>query len=297
MKICICICLSEKNKHFSIKSIKSLNKIIIPSNYEVEFAFVIQKNFYYFKKKISKLVLLNKKNFFLTTSKNGIPYARNTFLKFIKKKKYIYLGFLDDDCIIDKFWLVNMIKVMDSNNPDIITGPQLHNVRNNKINEYFKIIEPKYDDNQKIKWAATNNVFFKKKILDNNKVKFDIRLNNIGGSDQLFFSNLWQKGCKIIWNKKSKVIEGSHLERNNLYWFLIRNFRYGFSGYYIDKYLKVNTNRFIFNLGKILYLFVQTIFNLIFIIKKNNFVISLFYFFRLIGRLYAILGFKVKKYY
>ena len=34
--------------------------------------------------------------------------------------------------------------------------------------------------------GSTNNVFLKKSAL-NNKIKFSLKLNNIGGEDQLFF--------------------------------------------------------------------------------------------------------------
>ena len=169
--------------------------------------------------------------------------------------------------------------------------------KNQKIKNYFDIIEPNYNHKQAIRWAATNNVFFKKKLINMHQIKFDNKLNNIGGSDQLFFHNLFLKGHKILWNKRSKVTECFFEERNKISWFLKRNFRYGYSGHYIDSSVNKKFYGILVNISKIILLLMLSLFNLIFLIKASKRGISLFYFSRSMGRLYALLGFKLRKYY
>ena len=78
---------------------------------------------------------------------------------------------------------------------------------------------------------------------------------------------------------------------------MLRNFRYGYSGYYIDSSVNKKFYGILVNICKIILLLILSLLNLVFIIKASKRSISLFYFFRLLGRLYALLGFKLKKYH
>jgi hypothetical protein len=297
MKICICLCLSKKNKRFLNKSINSINDLFIPSGYKLDLSFVLPNNFYYQKHLIKKKIILKCVNLkFLFQSKVGIPFARNTFLNYVRPKDYDFLGFIDDDCSVDKYWLFNMAKLMKLEKPDIIGGPQHHKTKLEHINNYYNLIEPNYKNKEKVKWVATNNAFFNKKIITEQNIEFDVRLNKIGGSDQLFFKNYSFKGYKLLWNKNAIVTEHNSEERNKLKWFLLRNFRYGYSGYYIDKTIYGTKKGFLINIIKILILILISILNLFFLFFKKKRALALFSFSRLIGRTYALIGHKVKKY-
>ena len=177
---------------------------------------------------------LNKIDFVvLKSTKDNIPYSRNIFLKFIKDQNFRYAGFFDDDCIIDKDWLLNMIKFINQNNCDIVGGPE-HKVKNIKFKNYYDILEPRRKHGELVKWVATNNCFFSKKIVKS-KILFNTQLANYGGSDQLFFRKLYKEKFIIKWNMKSYTIENYNLQRERKLWFLKRNLRYGYSGNLIDK--------------------------------------------------------------
>ena len=60
----------------------------------------------------------------------------------------------------------------------------------------------KFKNFQKINWCPTNNVMLKKDIINKTTIKFDVRLKNIGGSDQLF-NKLSLQGFEIRWNKEN----------------------------------------------------------------------------------------------
>ena len=156
----ICICTYKRNESLEkcLKSLKKLNntkkiKIIIliidnTTNYE-SFNLIkkIKKNFVY------KIIQINEK-------KRGVVHARNKALKKLKDLNPQYVSFIDDDCTVNRFWLINILKIIKKIKADIITGPQIYFKSKKKIN-YTKYFEKKYDSNiKRVKWAATNNVFF-----------------------------------------------------------------------------------------------------------------------------------------
>ena len=59
------------------------------------------------------------------------------FLKFIKNKEIQYAGFLDDDCSVDKDWLLNMVKFVNQNDCDIVGGPQKHKINDDSFTDYY----------------------------------------------------------------------------------------------------------------------------------------------------------------
>ena len=194
--------------------------------------------------------------------KIGIPFARNRALSVLKKINCEFVCFFDDDCEVSKNWLDSMIKIQKISNVDIITGPQI-----SKSKKFFiKVLERENKHLAKVDWAATNNVFAKKKAITNSNIKFSQKLNKIGGSDQLFFLTLNKNGKKIIWNENAIVTELRDKKRENFRWFLRRNIRYGTSSIVIYSEL---------------YGFVSAIF--ICIIKSfSEFLRFLFYFFTIL---------------
>ncbi len=161
MNIYICSLLSKKNFKFLNSHLKSLSSLKIPGNCKLKIIFVLSP-----KIRIAKSLaknFLNKNNFsIIESAKDNIPDSRNIFLKFLKNKNVQYAGFVDDDCIIDKNWLLNMVKFIEQNNCDIVGGPQYHEVRNDIFQKYYDVLEPIRHHGQLVKWVATNNCFSQK---------------------------------------------------------------------------------------------------------------------------------------
>jgi GT2 family glycosyltransferase len=177
----------------------------------------------------------------------------------LKKLNPKYVSFFDDDCTVDKFWLINVLKVIAYKKADIVTGPQIYpkEINSKKIN-YAIFFEKKVKGNiSKVNWAASNNVFFKYKVISKQNISFDIKLNKFGiGEDQLFFSILNQKGFKIYWSKNIKVYEKIHNHRLNIKWLVSRSYRLGVLGHYIDVKLYGVIFGYLINyLKSLLYLF------------------------------------------
>mgnify|MGYP001167533072 FL=1 len=293
MNIYICSLLSKKNFKFLNSHLKSLSRLKIPGYCKLKIIFVLNP-----KIRIANSLLknfLNKINFsIIESSKDNIPDSRNIFLKFLKNKNVQYAGFVDDDCIIDKNWLLNMIKFIDQNNCDIVGGPQYHEVRDDVFQNYYDVLEPIRHHGQLVKWVATNNCFFSKKVFSKSKIFFDSTFACIGGSDQLFFSKLNKKRFVIRWNKKSFITENSNYEREKRSWFLKRNLRYGYSGNLIDKKIYGKVSMVIIFI-KLFYLVSFASF-LVLIPSRKNYIKVSFLLLRAVGRLIGLLNYKPKKY-
>ena len=282
----ICICTYNRNKSLST-CLESIAKLNNPTKIEIKILIIDNtKNFQSFshikkrKKKFKyKVIQINE-------VKRGVVYARNKALKKLRYLNPEYVSFIDDDCTINKSWLTNIFKIVKKNKADIVTGPQIYSENKKKIN-YTKYFEKKYNQNiTKVKWAATNNVFFSYNIIKNKNLIFDKMLNKFGmGEDQLFFSKLHKKGYKIYWSKNVKVYEKNHDHRSNILWLIKRSYRLGVLGYYIDKKLYGVLNGYFVNYSKSIFYFLK-VFTFIFtIFNKNSRIKIINFLFRFFGRL------------
>ena len=297
MKIAICICFSKKNEIYHHKIINNLNIIKIPKECNLSFYLVVNNNPTKLIDLIKKIITNKKINIFILNSvKKDIPNTRNIFLLKIKNKNLDYVGFLDDDCKINRNWVYLMTNFITKYKCDIVGGPQYHKVTNLKYKKLYNILEPPNTNKQNIRWVATNNCFFKKKILDKTNLLFNQYLKNIGGSDQLFFRKLKKKGFSIMWNSKASIEEYLQVDRENYIWFLKRNFRYGYSGLIIDKNIYGKKIGYLMNISKIILLFFLSLINLFLIFREYNLIRSLFYFVKGCGRLVSMFGYKINKY-
>ncbi len=293
MNIYICSLLSKKNLKFLNSHLNSLNKLKIPGNCKLKIIFVLSPKINVTKNLLKRF--LNKIDYSIIESiKDNIPYSRNVFLKFLKNKNVQYAGFVDDDCVIDENWLLNMIKFFDQNNCDIVGGPQYHDVKNKVFKNYYNVLEPTHYHGQLVNWVATNNCFFSKKVFSISKVFFDIKFASVGGSDQLLFSKLNKKRFIIRWNEKSFITENFNAEREKRAWFFKRNLRYGYSGNLIDKKIYGKIGLIIIFI-KLIYLISIALF-LLLIPSRRNYIKSSFLFLRATGRFIGLFNYKPKKY-
>lgn len=291
--ISIIICTRKKNENL-IKCLRSLKHFGLKYKFNL---IIIENNL---KKTLKKIDLkkLNLKNnfkiFYHTEKKIGIPFARNKGLKILKKVKSDFVCFFDDDCEISNNWLNEMIKTQKKYDADIVTGPQISKSKNILL----KALERKNKHLSEVKWAATNNVFAKVKIILDAKLWFTQKLKNIGGSDQLFFLKLYNQGCKIIWNSNSKVFEQKNIERENFTWFVKRNVRYGTSSIIIFQELYGKYSGIYFCILKFIYeLLLSVLFLTIFFLSPRlNFFKSLQYFLRSLSTFLGIFGLRYKEY-
>ena len=168
------ICVTTYNRNLSlIRCLKSINNLYVVPNVKIKIIVVDNSIGRISIKPLKKL----KKSFkykiiHLHEKRRGIVYSRNRFLGKVKKINPQFICFFDDDCVVDRFWLKNVFKIIKSTNAEIVTGPQLSLKKNylNKSNiiNYSRFFEKKYKSNiQKVNWAASNNVFLEYNIIKN----------------------------------------------------------------------------------------------------------------------------------
>ena len=291
MTLVICICTYNRNLSL-IRCLKSINKLHLISNIKIKIIVVDNSN----KHSSLKLVKKFKRSFKykiiqLHEKRRGVVYARNKCLHEAKKINPKFICFFDDDCIVDRFWLKNVFKVIKFTNAKIVTGPQLPLKKKSsnylKQVNYSQFFEKKYKENlKKVNWAASNNVFLEYDIIKKHGLFFDKALNKFGiGEDQLFFSKLNNYGYKIYWSKAIKVFEDIHEHRLNLKWLIKRSFRLGVLGHYIDINIYGKFMGFIINYLKCIYYFTKAFIN-IFLCFNSKFQFQILnYFSRFYGRL------------
>lgn len=287
-KIIACI-VSRKFNVKLLNLLKSIDQNVLPLNTIIEKVIIFNSNVkenYKFNK------FYKKKTKILIEPKKGVSNARNKCLDFLRINKFNYACFFDDDTQICKNWFIENIKFIKKF-PDvkIVGGPQIFQTRK----KYIKSLELNYSHGEKVRWVSTNNVFFKKEVLNNNLI-FEKKLNKIfQGEDQLFFSQLNKLGYTLRWNSKSYVKEYLNLNKNNFNWFLSRNFKYGLAGGFIDIKLygtvfgnMMNFLKLIYNFLKLLTYMPRVLFNKIYFFNCLGIVLRIF------GRLIFLLGLKKK---
>ena len=220
MNFLICICTYKRNRDL-ILCLKSIEKVLLPFDSNIQIVIVdntINNNSHLTVKNICKKFKF--KILYINEKKRGIVNARNRCLKEAKKINCDFISFFDDDCTIHRNWFQNILKLIKYYDADIMTGPQVYKQNEKNTSEIFE--KKIYKNNTLVNWAASNNVIFKKNIIKKENIYFDKKLNKFGvGEDQLFFATLNKLGYKIIWSKKLKVFEKTHLHRNSLKWVLI----------------------------------------------------------------------------
>ncbi|OJX30065.1 MAG: hypothetical protein BGO86_05860 [Chryseobacterium sp. 36-9] len=140
---------------------------------------------------------LNKNVTFLDEKKTGSYAARNKALTVATGK---YVGFTDSDCIPDKNWIKNAVKIFE-NKPEVDRiGGKIKLFYPNKNVSIADLYDETYAFPQKDYveggFAVTGNLFVRMKVLDNNY--FDEELES--GGDLKWGLNSTKKGFSIVYS-------------------------------------------------------------------------------------------------
>ena len=130
VNISVCICSRYFNNNL-MKLLESLKKnknkryflkiVIIFNNLKKIESREIKKIHKIYKPSLIKI---------LYEKKIGVSHARNKFLNYIKNKNTDFCCFLDDDCVVKKNYFLNYIKIIDKEDCNIFTGPQVYKSKN-----------------------------------------------------------------------------------------------------------------------------------------------------------------------
>jgi succinoglycan biosynthesis protein ExoM len=162
---------------------------------------------------------------YATEPRQGISHARN---KSVALAKGNYIAFIDDDEIPSPNWLLTLYSAMDTYNADGIVGP---------VVPMFESPPPEWLSRGRLYFwrfknlatgdlmntGATGNSLIKKSLTQIETPPFNIVFNLSGGEDSIFFSNIINKGYRIVFCKEAEVQEFVETKRMSLKYLLKRN--------------------------------------------------------------------------
>jgi glycosyltransferase involved in cell wall biosynthesis len=175
----------------------------------------------------------------------GISNARNAGLSNAKGK---FIAFIDDDEIVDERWLANLLKTQIKSDADVVFGPVMpmmpssrgdlcelslenlltHSVEHPSGTEIAsKLLVPFWArDRRAYPRLASGNFLIRRQSPNVSSLRFDPRLGQTGGEDDLFFNQMLVDGARFVWCAEAVAWEHVPPERLSLRYAIMR----GFSG-------------------------------------------------------------------
>ncbi len=168
-------------------------------------------------------------------SKGSVPKCRNFAVRMAKNK---YLGFVDDDCILDKKWTENGLKSIKKNKTAYVLGKTLllnpHNI--------FALAQYSRDDywkNYNSQIFDTKNAILNLDVIKKSKLQFDEKCQKefYDSADFDFDFALKKAGLKGYFCKRMTLL---HKETTNFDRFKKRAYCRGYLAKYLDRKWKLN---------------------------------------------------------
>lgn len=163
---------------------------------------------------------------YFTYPVKGLSNVRNELVKRAMDEEADYILFIDDDEYPHPDWINELVRTALSNNADMARGPVIPVFEEgipSSIRFWFK--RKDYENNEKIKAVATNNLLVKTETLKKLKIRFDERFNFTGSEDAYFGMQMYEKGASLYWTTKAVVYEFVPRDRTNLSWLIKRKHR------------------------------------------------------------------------
>ncbi len=175
---------------------------------------------------------------YLYSPLKGVSKARNLG---IAKAKGSLLAFLDDDCLVNKNWVEEIIKSCKSHPTSVIMGKNVDGIPNNSFSliENFRTKERfekelyKSGDAVYAKWLDTKNFALSKRIVLQHKLYFDTRFDNYSRGEDIDLSMRLEKlSIPIIFCRTCIV---RHFGATSLIEFLKKEFSKGKGRFHLEK--------------------------------------------------------------
>ncbi len=185
---------------------------------------------------------------FVAQKKLGLAYARN---KGAELAKGSIVAYTDDDCVVDKRWLKNLISGFDYSEKIVGVGGPVYPMKNHLVPKkiYVKAALGLFDEGLESKLVSgliTSNSAFKKELFKS--IKFDetlgvTRRKNLilSGEDTDFSRNIVNSGYKLMYISDAKVYHYVSNERIRVRYILKHAIHSGLSKTKI--YLKMKQSR------------------------------------------------------
>jgi GT2 family glycosyltransferase len=186
---------------------------------------------------------LMKKHFpdarFVLDTRIGISHARNTGAK---NAKGLFVAYTDDDCVVSKDWLRNLIAGFSSEKIGAVGGP-VRLLHPESIHQKLlaKAALGLYDIGEgtcEVKTLITSNMAVRREVFQ--KIEFDTKLGRRGSAlydleDIGFCESLLEHGYKLLYTSDALVFHNIDIRKANMRYILTRALRGGISLYFMRK--------------------------------------------------------------
>lgn len=231
--------------------------------------------------------------------KKGLAYARNKTIELAGDVDLVAI--VDDDEIVSKNWLDDLLYVQQQYDADVVSGPVIPRFKVSPpewvVRGHF-FERPRFNTGKKIDMARTGNVLIRKDTLDMFSPPFDYMFNLTGGEDTYLFKRIHINNKKMVWSDDAIVEEWVPKKRISILWLLRRSFRAGTTVSLVELYLGFSFKTIITRLSKSIAHITLGILSFLFYIffKREKAIKSLQRIATGIGNFMGIFGFKYKEY-
>jgi succinoglycan biosynthesis protein ExoM len=223
----VAICIATfKRPELLHNCLASIGQLIIPDDYTPIIIVVDNDNERSGESGFNEAIKnTNINSYYYVEPEQGLSAVRNNLLEKALDHNVDFIAFIDDDELAHKQWLINMVKGFEINNCDIVTAPVL------PINESVApdtfTTNPKRASGSTPRTISTNNVIFRRKLIDEHGLRFDRYFDFIGGEDFDFFDRAIKKGMTAVWINNAIVFETIFPERKTRKHMMYRHFTGG----------------------------------------------------------------------
>jgi succinoglycan biosynthesis protein ExoM len=168
----------------------------------------------------------------------GISHARNRAVEEARARGADWIAFLDDDEVPTPGWLMELVRVQDRYDADVVCGPVLARFEEPAPDW---VVRGRFFDRAQlatgsaVPYAHTGNVLIRAALFQDPACRFDERLALTGGEDTLFFLQLAAAGRRLVWADDAVVHEWLPAARVRARWLLRRSFRKGTAWSYCER--------------------------------------------------------------
>ena len=160
--------------------------------------------------------------YYYVEPERGIASARNRLVNEALLMSNNLICFIDDDEFPKSDWLTKHFYTLIQYDADVVTGPVIPITDENELNSIG--YKSKFTTGYTPRHVAAGNVLFKSKLINEQKLRFDLTYNFTGGEDFHFFDRSSSKNNTHIWVNDAIIFEHIPADRKTKKYLFFRHF-------------------------------------------------------------------------
>ena len=184
--------------------------------------------------------------------RRGLAYARNAALGAARSLQATHIAFIDDDEVPEPHWLEHLRRALASPDIGAAIGP-VHPIFAVPPSRWLPVdaytVRTRVEDGRALE-GYTCNCLIAMEAVASGDLHFDLRFNETGGEDTLFFERLRNRGLGIAWVESAVVHEFVPQSRMSPLWLWRRWYRTGTIEAHLGRHDTTTTLGRLVNLGR-----------------------------------------------